>query len=188
MPKGIYIHHKGYIFSEEHRKNIGKARIGTHLSEEAKKKISLAHKGKKLSLEHIEKLRLFHLGHKPWNKDKPYLSIKGKNHWNWKGGTTSQNNMDRVKFRRTIQKQVFERDNYTCQLCGQKSGNLQVDHIQSWKDYVELRFSIANCRTLCMDCHYFITWGKTKPDNIKTWGHNLSQIKKEELTFQSPTN
>ena len=40
-------------------------------------------------------------------------------------------------FRNKIQKQVFERDNYTCQMCGQYGGNLQVDHIQAWADFVE---------------------------------------------------
>ena len=31
-----------------------------------------------------------------------------------------------------------------------------------------------NRRTLCMDCHYLITYGKKKPDGV-VWGHNLSQ-------------
>lgn len=98
----------------------------------------------------------------------------GENHFNWKGGTSSEDRLQRIKFRQTIQKQVFERDNYTCQICGAKGVLLQVDHIQSWAEYVKLRFDINNCRTLCMDCHYKITFGKPKPKNIKVWGHNLN--------------
>ncbi len=91
----------------------------------------------------------------------------------WKGGISNKDVIARQKFQQTIQKQVFERDNHTCQLCRQKGGILQVDHIQSWADYVELRFSIDNCRTLCMVCHYKITFNKPMPPTIKTWGRNL---------------
>lgn len=99
----------------------------------------------------------------------------GKNSPTWKGGITSSNKRDRIRFRKYIQKQVFERDNYTCQLCGVR-GDLQVDHIQSWKDYVELRFDINNCRTLCARCHYRITFGREMPNSTKVWGHNLKHI------------
>lgn len=99
--------------------------------------------------------------------------IKGSKNSKWKGGITPFNKLERDRFRNTMQKLVFERDQYTCQLCFQKGGDLQVDHIQSWADYIELRFSLNNCRTLCVSCHYFITFGKLMPDNIKTWGHNL---------------
>ena len=75
-------------------------------------------------------------------------------------------------FRETIQKQVLIRDDYTCQLCGIRGGNLEVDHIQSWAKYVELRFSMDNCRTLCKRCHYQITYGKPMPENVKKWEHN----------------
>jgi 5-methylcytosine-specific restriction endonuclease McrA len=58
----------------------------------------------------------------------------------------------------------------------EKGCALQVDHIQPWAEYVELRFDINNCRTLCMACHYKITFGKDMPKGVTTWGHNLSQI------------
>lgn len=100
---------------------------------------------------------------------------RGENNPNWKGGITPKNTLQRKIFQQTIQKQIFQRDDYTCQLCGEHGGKLQVDHIQSWAEYVELRFNIDNCRTVCMDCHYFITFNKPLPENIKAWGHNLSK-------------
>ena len=103
----------------------------------------------------------------------------GENHPNWKGGITSLDYRERRRFRMTIQKQVFRRDNYTCQMCGSKK-DLQVDHIQSWKDYVELRFSMDNCRTLCKVCHYFITFGKPIPDASMEWGHNFIKGKESD--------
>lgn len=50
-------------------------------------------------------------------------------------------------------KQVFIRDNYTCQICDQKGGKLQADHIKPYCAYPELRTDINNGRTLCITCH-----------------------------------
>lgn len=50
-------------------------------------------------------------------------------------------------------KAVFERDNYTCQECGQYGGKLQADHIKPYCLFPELRTDINNGRTLCLDCH-----------------------------------
>lgn len=98
----------------------------------------------------------------------------GTNAYNYKG-ISSFDYLERRRFQNAMQKRVFERDNYTCQLCGERGKALQVDHIQSWADYVELRFNIENCRTLCMKCHYEITFGKPMPPTVRAWGHNLSR-------------
>lgn len=98
----------------------------------------------------------------------------GALHHSWRGGSTSENRLQRVKFRKIVQPQVFLRDDYTCQLCNKRGGYLQVDHIKSWRDYPELRFDINNCRTLCMACHYSITFNKELPQGM-VWGHNLKQ-------------
>lgn len=100
--------------------------------------------------------------------------VKGEKNTNWKGGITPQELKDRTRFKATIQKQVLERDNYTCQLCGENK-DLQVDHIQPWAEYVELRFNIDNCRTLCKACHYQITYGRPIPSESMEWGHNLGR-------------
>ena len=73
-----------------------------------------------------------------------------------------------------MQKLIFERDGYKCQMCD-SGGDLQVDHIASWAEFKELRFDPDNCRTLCAKCHYEITFKKPMPENIKTWGHNLER-------------
>jgi hypothetical protein len=133
-------------------------------------------------------------GHASWNRGKtkkednriaqPWLGKKrldmiGKLNPSWKGGITLLEKTQRNKFRKTMQKLIFERDNYTCQMCGATKCFLQVDHIQSWAEYIKLRFDINNCRTLCMKCHYKITWGKDMPENTKTWGHNFRRIERE---------
>lgn len=91
----------------------------------------------------------------------------------WQGGKCSNDYLERRRFRREVQKAVFERDDYTCQLCGVRGKNIQVDHIQPWAEYIEQRFSMDNCRTLCAQCHYKITFGKPMSENIRAWGHNL---------------
>lgn len=50
-------------------------------------------------------------------------------------------------------KAVFERDNYTCQDCGEIGGYLQADHIKPFALYPESRLDLNNGRTLCIGCH-----------------------------------
>lgn len=67
---------------------------------------------------------------------------------------------------------VFERDNYTCQCCGDnKGGNLNAHHIYNYMEYPELRISIDNAITFCEDCHklFHTTYGYT--------GNNEKQLK-----------
>lgn len=48
---------------------------------------------------------------------------------------------------------VFERDQYTCQKCGQVGGTLNAHHIKSFKYYPKLRTELNNGITLCKECH-----------------------------------
>lgn len=50
-------------------------------------------------------------------------------------------------------KSVFERDNYTCVLCGVRGGTLNADHIKPFSTFEDLRFDLDNGRTLCLECH-----------------------------------
>lgn len=105
-----------------------------------------------------------------------FIAARGEN-WKPKTVSKAKDRLERLKFRNEIQRLVLERDSYTCQFCHNKGGKLQVDHIQSWAEYVELRFDINNCRTLCMACHYKVTFGRELPEGVTDWGHNLSQIR-----------
>lgn len=73
---------------------------------------------------------------------------------NWRGGTTKQRTlaMSRDDYKQW-RKAVFERDNYTCQSCNIKGGDLEADHIKAWCSFPDLRYEISNGQTLCKDCH-----------------------------------
>jgi len=81
---------------------------------------------------------------------------------NWKGGLTDKKRCARTSAEwRGWRKSVFERDDYTCQICGAKNSKinkhiikLHPHHLKSFKDYPELRFNIDNGQTLCSTCHY----------------------------------
>ena len=92
----------------------------------------------------------------------------GENHPMWMGGITSESDKQRIKFRRTVQKEVFARDNYACVKCGEK-GFLHVNHLKSWSDHPELRFDLVNCQTVCRACHYYITYNRQMPEG-SLWG------------------
>lgn len=100
------------------------------------------------------------------------VSLAGESNPAWKGGTTSLNKRERRRFNvGKTSREILKRDNYNCQICGERGKKLQIDHIQPWSENIELRFSMDNCRTVCIPCHYFITFGKPMPKDSR-WGNN----------------
>lgn len=98
----------------------------------------------------------------------------GNKHYNWNGGVTTENTYQRSLFLKNTKPKILLRDNYTCQICQRYGGNLHVDHIKSWSKNIELRFRFDNCRTVCMACHYYITFKRKIPSGL-VWGNNLSK-------------
>lgn len=94
----------------------------------------------------------------------------GKESPKWKGGITPENKKLRDIFRSLFKMRILKRDNFTCQICKIRGGKLQVDHIKDWASHPNLRFENSNCRTVCMSCHYEITFGRIMPKRITTWG------------------
>lgn len=92
-------------------------------------------------------------------KIKMSICRMGARNPNWKGGVTPESNLLRKGLRyRKWRDNVYKRDNYTCQVCGIKSGCgravvLCADHIKPWAIYPKLRFDIDNGKTLCVPCH-----------------------------------
>ena len=124
---------KGRKMSPESRKKLSKAHLGKPLSEQNKANISKALKGREMSEEWINKIRVS----------------------NTKHGNTNINKLIRssakfIKWR----KEVFKRDNYTCQECKKRGGiYLHAHHVKQFAFYPELRFDTNNGITLCRDCH-----------------------------------
>lgn len=84
----------------------------------------------------------------------------GDKHWRWITDRTQLRKTTRDIRKSTEMKtwrlQVFERDNYTCQLCGVRGGNLHPHHIiklSKCSDDDSLIFDINNGITLCENCH-----------------------------------
>ena len=84
--------------------------------------------------------------------DKNRNMQKGKNHWNWQGGKSLENDKRDSNEYKAWRLAVYERDNYQCVVCGSKL-KLNAHHKKSWKDYPHLRYDINNGVTLCEKCH-----------------------------------
>lgn len=73
---------------------------------------------------------------------------------NWRGGVTPAQKLERQRPEyKAWRELVYQRDDYTCQVCYKRGGNIQADHIKPWIAYPELRLELSNGRTLCVECH-----------------------------------
>jgi hypothetical protein len=113
-----------------------KEKYGYVNSPEARAKLSATKKGVPKSQEYREKMR-------------------GENSIFWKGGTSKRIKLIRERAEyKEWRRAVFERDDYTCQDCGQRGGILNADHKipfcvlpESWY------YKVDNGQTLCVKCH-----------------------------------
>ena len=84
-----------------------------------------------------------------------FKSVSGENNYMYNPNLTDE---EREKGRFDIQnkkwrKQVYERDNYICQCCGKKGGNLNAHHLNGYNWDKLNRYNIDNGVTLCKECH-----------------------------------
>ena len=77
---------------------------------------------------------------------------------NWKGGCqTGRDGYESYEYAQW-RKAVFDRDLYTCQMCGARNGNgrrvkLCAHHILNWRDNEDKRYDVSNGIVLCEQCH-----------------------------------
>lgn len=111
-----------------------------HHTEETKKHLSQIHKG---------------MHYSPETEFKPgHTLTKAEKHWNWKGGVD-----DMIQERtssawwRKLRKEIYQRDNWTCQFCGiHCSGrNIACHHII--KERLGGAHKQENLVTVCRRCH-----------------------------------
>jgi 5-methylcytosine-specific restriction endonuclease McrA len=163
-----------------------KSNSGRKFTPEHRAKISAANKGKPKTPEHIAKIsgvnsyrwkpekhnrKCQKCGVPVWRGSDFCMACgtaRGAKRWNWKGGITPLTQSIRASFKsRQWRCDVFERDKYTCTLCGGK-GELNADHypksfaqifqenkITSLEQALacEEFWNINNGRTLCKECH-----------------------------------
>lgn len=125
-------------------------------SEQARENMRIAFKGRKISIEHRLKLS---------------MALRGEKSHLWRGGKTEQSKLLRTSLEyRLWREAVFERDDYTCQMCLSRGGRLNADHIKPFALYPELRLAIDNGRVLCESCHRLTpTWGRPTSEKARSY-------------------
>lgn len=148
MKDSFIYYWKGRKQSPEHRRHRSEALLGHKLSQETK-----------------EKIRQKALGRKAWNKglrkssspEKIKYGMSLEKHWNWKGGISRPNTLERQQSRyKEWRDKVFRRDGFTCRRCHRKGVELNAHHKKSFASFPKLRYVIGNGITLCTKCHLII--------------------------------
>ena len=172
MPSGVYEHKRGYRLSSERIEKLRKANTGYIHTNEARERMSVAKTGKSWG-KHSEETKIkIGLANSLALKGKKRPWRSGKNNPMWRGGITSKNEVFRKSMEyRLWRESVFIRDDYTCQICNNRGGEIHADHIKPFAYYPELRLSIDNGRTLCVACHR----------NTETYSNRFKKLEQYKL-------
>ncbi len=85
------------------------------------------------------------------------LKFRGENHWAWIKDRSKlkkrRYNCSERNFLESLRKDIFERDDYTCQITDKKGEKLEVHHIENWSSNIEKRCDKENMITLNKKIH-----------------------------------
>jgi 5-methylcytosine-specific restriction endonuclease McrA len=143
----------------------------------------------KCSLGHISYITLNNLKHGYGCGKCADINNSGPNNARWNPNLTDEQrkeNESRQSDPRIKQwrKEVFKRDSYICQICGQKHGDINAHHLNSYADFPEQRYEIDNGVTLCEKDHMEF-------HRLYTYYHNTEQqfieFKNNQIQLQQNT-
>lgn len=111
---------------------------------------------------------------------------KGENNPKWRGGIVrGERNGYHAQDYKNWRRMVYVRDEYTCQMCGAKSGKnkrlkLNAHHVYNWASYPEYRLEVSNGITLCEECHllFHSIYGKQRntPEQLQAFLTHAEKI------------
>jgi 5-methylcytosine-specific restriction endonuclease McrA len=156
------------------RKKMRDAHVGMtgkKHSKQTRKKMSESQKGHPTSLE--TRMRQSTSAHSRPSASKETrikmsLSHRGKLSPHWRGGLTPLNKSLRNTAEYELwRNSVFLKDNFTCQVCGKRGGDLEADHLVLFTDLIQENgikdlagglnckklWLISHGQTLCKHCH-----------------------------------
>ena len=142
-----------------------------------------AHRGVKLRLtaeqrkrrSELARLQVLSQGGVPNARKFTKGSTSGEKNCRWRGGVSESNLKLRLsKASRQWSLSVLERDNFTCQICFRRGGNLHAHHIKPFSEFPELRFDVCNGVAACNDCHIQI---------IHRGNSHVKPISREEIEW-----
>ncbi len=153
------------------------SQLGKTRSTESKERISVAKKGSNHSEETRQKMSENRMGEKNHFYGKSHTrssrkkmsdardGITGDKCWNW---IKDRNQViEKHRLRGTSEWKewrigVFERDEYTCQECGEGGSNLEPHHIVPLRISMDTLFDLTNGITLCRPCHQKTIWKESE--------------------------
>jgi len=151
------------IHSEKTKQTIRQKLEGHSVSDKTRERISGKLKGTK----------------NPWVSER-MKTMKGEKNYSWKGGKMKLYPIlfqIRRSFKyRQWRSDIFTRDNFTCQDCGKRGGDLEAHHIEEFYKIIEKNkiktvqgalaceelWNLNNGRTLCRECHKKTKKGRKK--------------------------
>ena len=163
--------HLGKPHTPEHNAKISLGLIGRVVTQKTRDKISKSEMGKIVPPLVCEKIKKIRLGttHLPSTRILLSELNREENHPQWKGGVTPLMRRIRDCFKyREWRAKIFERDNFTCSVCGQRGGWKEADHypqtfsdiyysnnIQTIEQAILCQdfWVVDNGRTVCRKCH-----------------------------------